>query len=44
MRRNIDIGTLNKGKKVWLNLEIWGTFYEEVYNWKANFESPGRGA
>ena len=44
MRRNIDIGTLNKDKKFWLNLDIWGKFYEVVYGWQANFESPGRGA
>ena len=44
MRRNIDIYTLNKGKKFWLYLVIWGKFYEDVYDWQANFESPGRGA
>ncbi|OEU11608.1 hypothetical protein FRACYDRAFT_244725 [Fragilariopsis cylindrus CCMP1102] len=42
--KTIDIGTLNKGKKFWLNLDIWGKFYEYLYGWQANFELPGRGA
>ena len=42
-RRNIDICTLNRDKKLWLNLVIWGKFYEDVYGWQADFESPGRG-
>ena len=44
MRQNIHICTVKRGKKFWLNLDIWGKFYEDLYDWKANFESPGRGA
>jgi hypothetical protein len=31
MRRNIDICTVNRDKKFWLNLVIWGTFYVGIY-------------
>ena len=34
----------NKDKKNRLYLVIWGKFYEVIYDWQANFESPGRGA
>ncbi|OEU23583.1 hypothetical protein FRACYDRAFT_233758 [Fragilariopsis cylindrus CCMP1102] len=44
MRRNIDIYTLNKGKKFRLYLVIWGKFYRVAHDWKAYFKSPGRGA
>ena len=40
MRQNIDCYTLNKGEKVRMNLVIWGRFYEVMYGWQANFESP----
>ena len=40
----IDIDTVNRDKKFRLNLVIWGKFYEDIYGWQANFESPGRGA
>jgi hypothetical protein len=30
IRRNIDIGTLNRGKKFQCILVIWGKFYEDV--------------
>jgi hypothetical protein len=44
IRRNIDIGTLNRGKKFRCIVVIWGKFYEHIQGWQANFESPGRGA
>ena len=36
--------TVNRDKKFWLNLVIWGKFYEDLYGWQADFESLGRGA
>ena len=44
MRRNVDNCTVKRGKKFGCDLVIWGKFYRVVYDWKANFESPGRGA
>ena len=44
MRQNIDICTVNRDKKFGCDLDIWGKFYRVVHDWKANFESPGRGA
>jgi hypothetical protein len=40
MRRNIDIGTLNREKTFQRYLVIWGKFYEDIQGWQANFESP----
>ncbi|OEU12077.1 hypothetical protein FRACYDRAFT_244317 [Fragilariopsis cylindrus CCMP1102] len=40
----VYIGTLNKGKKFWLNLDIWGKFYEYLYGWQADFRIATRGA
>ena len=42
--RILDINTVNQGKLVRIDLDGWGKFYEDVYGWQANFESPGRGA
>jgi hypothetical protein len=36
----MDIGTLNREKKIQCILVIWGKFYEDVQEWQANFESP----
>jgi hypothetical protein len=35
--RNIDICTVNKDKKFWLNLVIWGRFYDVIHGWQADF-------
>ena len=40
-RRNIDIGTVNTGKKFWCYLVIWEFFYEDLCGRQAHFESPG---
>jgi hypothetical protein len=36
MRGNIDLRTVNKDKKFWLNLVIWGKFYGDVQGWQAD--------
>jgi hypothetical protein len=40
----MDSGMLNRDKKFWMNSVIWRKLYRVVYDWEANFESPGRGA
>jgi hypothetical protein len=44
IRRNLNIGTLNRDKKFQCYLFIWGKFYDDIQGWQANFELPGRGA
>ena len=44
MCRILYMNTVNQGKLVRIDLNGWGKFYEDVYGWQANFESPGRGA
>ena len=44
MRRNIDIGTVKRGKKFGCDLVIWGKFYEDLYGWQADFRIATRGA
>jgi hypothetical protein len=44
MGRNIDMRTVNKDKKVWLNLVIWGQFYDVIHGWQTDFRNVTRGA
>jgi hypothetical protein len=39
IKRNVDNGSLNKDKKVWLNLVIWGTSYGDIHGWQADFRN-----
>jgi hypothetical protein len=39
IRRNIDICTVNRDKKFWLNLVIWGKFYDVIHGWQADFRN-----
>jgi hypothetical protein len=43
IRRNIDICTVNRDKKFWLNLVIWGRFYDVIHGWQADFRNVTRG-
>jgi hypothetical protein len=40
---NKDICTVNRDKKFWLNLVIWGTFYDVIHGWQADFRNVTRG-
>jgi hypothetical protein len=44
IRPNIDICTVNRDKKCWLNLFIWGKCYGAIYGWQADFRNGTRGA
>jgi hypothetical protein len=39
IKRNIDIYTVNRDKKFWLNLVIWGRFYDVIHGWQADFRN-----
>jgi hypothetical protein len=38
------ICTVNGDKTFWLNLIIWGRFYDVIYGWQADFQNVTRGA
>jgi hypothetical protein len=38
-KKNIDIGALNRGKKIRCILVVWGKFYEVVQGWQAVFSN-----
>jgi hypothetical protein len=43
IRRNIDLGTVNRDKKFGWNLVIWGKCYDVIYGWQADFRNVTRG-
>jgi hypothetical protein len=43
IRQNIDICTVNRDKKFWWDLVIWGTLYDVIHGWQADFRNVTRG-
>jgi hypothetical protein len=41
---NIDICTVNRDRKFWLNLVIWGRLYDVIHEWQADVRNVTRGA